>query len=812
MVKHLIRWVVCLCLCATGINTAWADTTTELDFSKIDGSSWGTSYNATHTETYKDLGTATFNGVSQQTANSNCKGLPVFKNKDTGLTFMMVEGLTIKKVVLNCRYWKSCTLTLYTSSNGTDFSKENDFTVTSTSEVFSTDNLSGITAIKYIITSSGTKSNVGMASLTITYNNSNDLRPAVDIATFQTTDGSTKLGIYKSIGTVVSTYQTGWTPAEENVPYTYSSSATSNADIDANGVIYAKKVGKATITAKANVADGGTYQSGKSKSIEIEVVDNRKKVNLTEFKATNDNLLVGNSTTTTVSNDQSEWTPKYTYESKDTTVAEVNAEGVVIGKASGTAKIVVTANIEEKDPDFKADKTTTKDITITVKNPSHKVTFMVNGTEASNEDIEEGKSITFPTPDESQLADNLVFAGWSTSNLDSMVYNAPELVDTKNAIMGKSEVTYYAVFARIAQTGTSESDVLTSEIIQNKLNKSSHGYGKEVTYQNGSVTWLTDSYIEKAGDNYLQINSNKGSSKGTYVGFETTYSIKTVKFELANSSSVTIYVKKVPTKISSSGTIVKSISLSSAKSGEISLDGDYTKLYLQSSGAIQITSVTIIGNVSEPSYAGYVTDSVAAKTSRTHVVTVADCGYTSVCLPYNAVASEGATLYALKSVDQNGLHFSKTNTLAAGQGYVLQGKAGEHYTLTEVTEAVDYNVNILKGVVEQTNCEDLLLQGTGDYAYPWILAKDGTFKRYTGAYIPAGKAYLDGALLQNLGGSGAATMRVILEEDEVTALSQLNEEKATVPCYYNLQGQRVAQPRQAGTLYIESNGRKIIVK
>ena len=227
---------------------------------------------------------------------------------------------------------------------------------------------------------------------------------------------------------------------------------------------------------------------------------------------------------------------------------------------------------------------------------------------------------------------------------------------------------------------------------------------------------------------------------------------------------------------------------------------------------IGVANFILFGNFVEPTYAGYFTNTASEVTPRTYDVTVAACGYTTVCLPYNAKAPEGAKFFALKSVDSEGLHFVSTDKLAAGQGYVLQGEAGAQYTLTEVTEAVDYNANMLKGVVEQTNCVDLQLQGSDEYAYPWILAKDGSFKRYTGDYIPAGKAYLDGALLQNLQANQASALRVILEEDEVTALSQLHEEKATAPCYYNLQGQRVAQPRQAGALYIESNGRKIIVK
>ncbi|MBQ7238694.1 MAG: Ig-like domain-containing protein [Bacteroidales bacterium] len=807
MVKHLIRWVVCLCLCATGINTAWADTTT-FDFTQISGfSSWTNGYTE-HVVDYAEA-TVTFQAASKQ--GGTITDMPVTKGSDVSFVLKNKEQV-LTSVEFQCKQWgsKAQTITLnYSTDGGTTYATTD---ITSSNFSLSANSLPDNTnAVKF--TFSSTSNQIGIQSLTISYDiPNNDLTP-VDISTFQTVNESTTLGIYKSIATDVTPSHTGWTPADANAPYTYSSSHTNIADIDENGVIHAKKVGNANITVRANVAEtDATYRKGASKTIAIEVVDNRKVVNLTEFTAASNEIIVGNTMTTTVRNNQSDWTPKYTYTSDNTSVAEVNEEGVVTAKMTGTAKITVTSNIDNEDSEFKAG-TKSKYITFTVKNPSHKVIFMVDGQEASWKNVEEGKTISFPTPDESQLADNLVFAGWSTCDLDGMVYNAPELVDTKNAIMGNADTTFYAVFARIAQAGKFESDTLTTEMITNEFNKKSHSYGTELKYQNGSVTWLTDSYAEKKA-NYLQTNNKKGdSSKGTYVAFEAPYNIKTIKFELATSSSSTIiYANEEPKYESIKGSTKGSTTLSSAKSGEISIEGEYNKLYLQSSAVAKFSSVTLIGNVIEPRYAGYVTDTKDANnTPRTVEVTIASCGYTTVCLPYNAVAPE-ATLYALKSIDQNGLHFSKIDILAAGQGYVLQGKACEHYTLTEVLEAVDYNANMLKGVVEQTNCEDLQLHGPGDYDYPWILAKDGTFKRYTGAYIPAGKAYLDGALLQDLQANQASALRVILEEDEVTALSQLHEEKASAPCYYNLQGQRVAQPRQAGALYIESNGRKIIVK
>ncbi|MBP5344851.1 MAG: hypothetical protein J6Y99_01415 [Bacteroidales bacterium] len=198
------------------------------------------------------------------------------------------------------------------------------------------------------------------------------------------------------------------------------------------------------------------------------------------------------------------------------------------------------------------------------------------------------------------------------------------------------------------------------------------------------------------------------------------------------------------------------------------------------------------------------------KKVHTTQVTIADCGYTTVCLPYNAKAQDGVQAFALRNVDEKGMHFSPVDILIAGKGYVLQGTAGTEVELSEVLEPSLDTINLMSGVVTRTLRESITYQGTGEYAYPWILAKDGTFKRYVGEYIPAGKAYVDGALIQKMKSSAANAFRIIFE-DETTGLSQLNEE-SKAPAYYNLQGQRVAQPTRSGAIYIERGNRKFIVK
>ena len=194
--------------------------------------------------------------------------------------------------------------------------------------------------------------------------------------------------------------------------------------------------------------------------------------------------------------------------------------------------------------------------------------------------------------------------------------------------------------------------------------------------------------------------------------------------------------------------------------------------------------------------------------------TISECGYTTLCVPFNASVPEETAVYALRRIDAEGLHFGKVKALVAGEGYVVEGAVGQTYTFTEVYDDV-VDQNLLQGVTVETSVSELnfwgRVQEENIYDFPWILAKDGTFKRYTGGKIPAGKAYLNGNLLKN-NDMAAGAMRVLLEEveeEETSAITSLEIADAAAEEFYSLEGRRLAQPRR-GAFCIE-RGRKIIL-
>ena len=606
----------------------------------------------------------------------------------------------------------------------------------------------------------------------------------------------------------------------------FSTSPDSYWTIDkSNNLSYAKNnaIIRGLSDSFRSYAEGGTngavvafaYRSGVTYTNYCTTVggaDTREFVKFTAWNTNNGETTLekGNTLATVATLNPAECTTgTITYTSNNPEVATIAADGVITTVGKGEATLVATLSIAEDDAKYRLSQENTQTLTINVVNPERTVTFAIDG-ETDSKNVREEEAIVFPTV---SAPAGLVFVGWTDKDFKGMDAVAPTLVDTTAVVMGEYDLTFVAVYARVAQKGEIKQYELTADMIKEHFAISDYKVEQVWTDESENVKWIACAVTSQGGaDSFLQIKNGSG-----YIGFETPYAIKNVSFYLTNGSnteienSFNILTDKDDTK-------TEFMYVNAGPNASIDIEGNHNQLYITANGtnASRIRNIVLTCQDADR-YLGYVTDTEAANTKRTYDVTVADSGYTTVCLPYNAVAPEGAKFFALKSVDNAGLHFVSTDTLAAGQGYVLQGEKGVQYTLTEVTEAVVYNANLLKGVVEQTNLVDLGFTGEdgNNYNYPWILAKDGTFKRYTGTYIPAGKAYLDGALLQNLGGSGAATMRVIFEEatnGQETGLSQLSDQSGNNACYYNLQGQRIAQPTQAGVLYIEQGGRKLILR
>ena len=456
--------------------------------------------------------------------------------------------------------------------------------------------------------------------------------------------------------------------------------------------------------------------------------------------------------------------------------------------------------------------------------PEHRVTFSVNG-ETYCSQVEEGASISLAAPDAAVIPQGLAFIGWTTEAMAETQMSSPALVES--AVMDKEDVTFYAVLAAatIAE-GVNWHKVSVDEIVSitkpdtfaivntngNAFNGVIVKSGKVNKVGDGQMTEATFSFddqgnaVDAPDGTCLLIFSPKEGTQG--IEIKRASDGKNLYADNYKSGSLSwaespkgYWIKSADGYLVYNGTALNTYLRDYTNDNNVSVLRTYSSSYGK--------DIEFVRKGQSITYTNYCTT-----VNRTEV-TISECGYTTVCLPYNAVVDKEATLYSLRGVDNKGLHFVPADTLVARQGYVLQGTPHATYVLTEVVEPCQNTDNLLCGVVESTFCTELDLQGRGDYAYPWILAKDGQFKRYTGAYIPAGKAYLDGALLQNLlKESQAASLRIFfdtIDDNQQTGLDSLNDNAVSTPCYYNLQGQRVAQPATNG-LFLERSGRKIVFR
>ena len=162
-------------------------------------------------------------------------------------------------------------------------------------------------------------------------------------------------------------------------------------------------------------------------------------------------------------------------------------------------------------------------------------------------------------------------------------------------------------------------------------------------------------------------------------------------------------------------------------------------------------------------------------------------------------AATGVTAYIAKAADTtNGtVTLSTIDQAPANTPVLLKGtKGGTAEIATTSDEVAAISTNYLKAAnateISSTDAKYVLAYNSG-----W------EFRHYNGT-LSAGKVYLD---LSSLGVEAARLSFIF--DDKTTGINTVNGEGVTANGFYNLSGQRVAQPTKG--LYIV-NGKKIIIK
>ncbi|MBR1505819.1 MAG: hypothetical protein IJ614_06900 [Prevotella sp.] len=165
---------------------------------------------------------------------------------------------------------------------------------------------------------------------------------------------------------------------------------------------------------------------------------------------------------------------------------------------------------------------------------------------------------------------------------------------------------------------------------------------------------------------------------------------------------------------------------------------------------------------------------------------------------YAATYTSGASTVTLKEV----------TAINAGQGVLLEGSAATYDLTVADADATNYEGNLL-----QATATDVALQSDGSYTY-YVYGRgtkgEGFYKVSSSKTltVAAGKAYLK----VPVSASAPSFLDFDFEDNNTTGINKVQDSGLKVQgsdTYYNLAGQRVAQPTKG--LYIV-NGKKVIIK
>ena len=565
----------------------------------------------------------------------------------------------------------------------------------------------------------------------------------------------------------------------------------------------------ATVKGKLKIYETTTYELDENN--EVVSITPRTKVNIATFTATTNPLILGETETTetSVTNDHAGCTSvSYTYESDNETVATVDADGVVTAVAKGTANITVSPVVSATDPTYKVGES--KSIEITVSNPSHTASFSINGVidPSDNDVVEEDEDITFPA-DPADIGGK-TFQGWTTAAIISNQTDAPAVL-IKSAKMSTADITYYAVFA----TETTGTVIKTDELTLTTTGVSGNSYSSWTNKQATGGSDAVYSGCNAGGNSSIQLNATSGTSYRGIISTTSGGKLKKVTIEwnngTSNGRSVTVYGSNsayttMSNFNSSKGTVLGSITKNT--STELTIAGDYTFVGFYATQAIYMNAIIINWETTGKIYSDYCTNIPTGPADPTTsgeetYLTTSDnmAGWRAFYDKDNSYSVDVNTKVYVADADPVGT----TITLTA-----IEGIPADEAVILHTSSSADNYKMTLTEKPENTYSYD----GTNKLSWE-TTAVTNKYRLGFGAsgvgFYPYSGTPASGAVILNVDSSTAGARELTIDiDDDVTGISTMHNSQCIMNNdFYNLAGQRVAQPTKG--LYIV-NGRKVIIK
>ena len=188
------------------------------------------------------------------------------------------------------------------------------------------------------------------------------------------------------------------------------------------------------------------------------------------------------------------------------------------------------------------------------------------------------------------------------------------------------------------------------------------------------------------------------------------------------------------------------------------------------------------------------------KVTDDYPVEITSAGWATLFAPY-ALNFEGTGLTAYTATcDGSTVTLTQVNNVPARTGVVLKG-AADNYDIPLAASS-----STAQGDLKGSPNWPTAWNAEAGYTY-YILTMNGEnaeFNPVTSGEIPAGKAFL------RVASGEARTLKVVFADDETAGINSIENSPMSIGgAFYNLNGQRVAQPTKG--LYI-INGKKVVIK
>ena len=358
--------------------------------------------------------------------------------------------------------------------------------------------------------------------------------------------------------------------------------------------------------------------------------------------------------------------------------------------------------------------------------------------------------------------------------------------------------TSKTIYAKATKTGYIDSDVASKKYV--KQDAGTTGSVSSLVAVSTGYTFIAESIVPGAGKLYLDnkiyttkantVKSDKGSSTIAGESYPNCLRLRNgedVVFKTDGPCLLTLYCSSNNTNTVCAGSEAGGDQYGSYTTATTAGTREFI---IPAAGTVYVTGT---GNKADWCIAGFTLTEIP-----TVAITPAKT-YTTLTSAYNldfTSVSSDLKAYIATEVSGGAVQMTQVNKVPAGTGLVLKATTPGNAVdvpIFAATSPDDVSENKMAGSATATTA----IAENGGY-----ILKDGVFQPASAGTLAAGKAYLAIAV-------SAHSLELDFGNGDVTAINKVEAAKQNAGVYYNLAGQRVAQPTKG--LYIV-NGRKVIVK